>query len=435
MTSSSFYITPGTSINGVCHLPGDKSISHRAIILGAISEGITQIDGFLDSLDCQATLNAFKQMGVQVEGPTDGRLLIHGVGMHGLLPPEGKIDLGNSGTSMRLLAGLLCGQSFNSTLTGDDSLMRRPMDRIITPLLQMGAKIEGSIDGRAPLVIKGSQHLEGISYTPPMASAQVKSCLLLAGLYAQGETTITEIACTRDHTERMLTSFRYPIKKADRSISLYGGGVLNAISMAVPSDLSSAAFFIVAALITPNSNLVIKNIGINPTRCGVITILQRMRADIKLVNKRVYGDEPVADIVVCSSELEGIDIPQEFVSIAIDEFPIIFIAAAAAKGQTVLKGAKELRVKESDRISSVIHGLQVLGLSAEALEDGAIINGGSINGGIVDSHGDHRVSMAFAIAGLIAKKPVVVSDCLNVSTSFPNFVLLARQLGIDIVEK
>lgn len=435
MTSSVFHIANKGTISGVCHLPGDKSISHRAIILGAISNGITQINGFLEAEDCQATLEAFKQMGVQIEGPIDQKVIIHGVGMKGLTAPKAEFYLGNSGTSMRLLSGLLSAQSFDSVLIGDASLMSRPMERIIIPLRQMGATIEGSDSGSAPLYIKGGQALKGITYTPEITSAQVKSCLLLAGLYAEGETNIREQSVSRDHTERMLTSFGYPIIKADRNVALQGGGVLNAIDVIIPADLSSAAFFIVGALISDNSTLIIKNVGINPTRSGVISILQLMGANIELQNKRLYGDEPVADIVVSSSVLEGIQIPQDLVSIAIDEFPILFIAASVAKGQTIIKGAKELRVKESDRIASMVTGLQVLGINAESLEDGAIINGGTLKGGTVDSQGDHRVTMAFSMAGLVSEQAISITDCSNVSTSFPSFVLLAKQLGLTIVEK
>ncbi len=433
MTSMHFHVEGG-SINGVCHVPGDKSISHRSIILGAIAEGVTQVDGFLDGLDCIATLNAFKAMGVQIEGPIDGRVIIHGVGMFGLKKPKIPLDVGNSGTSMRLLAGLLAGQLFDSIIIGDDSLMKRPMSRIIKPLLLMGAQIEGVDDGKAPLNIKGGQTLVGIHYEPTIASAQVKSCILLASLYAKGDTQVLESSITRDHSERMLTTFGYPIKKAERSVSLHGGGELAAVDMVVPGDISSAAFFMVAASITPQANLVIKNVGINPTRIRVIDILKLMGANIKLVNKRVCGDEPVADVVIKYAKLEGIEIPQEYVSVAIDEFPAIFIAAACASGKTVLRGAKKLRVKESDRIASMIEGLLTIGIDAEALDDGAIINGGTINGGVVDSFGDHRVAMAFTISGLVSKKSITVTGCDNVLTSFPNFVELSKQLGINIVE-
>ena len=435
MNSLNYVITPGSHVEGICHVPGDKSISHRAIILSAIAQGVTQVDGFLDGLDCLATLNAFKNMGVKFEGPINNKVIIHGVGLKGLTKPTEPIYLGNSGTSIRLLAGLLAGQNFDSVLVGDESLMSRPMERVITPLTQMGAKIEGAKHGCAPLSIKGNQSLHGIDYVLPVASAQVKSCILLAGLYANNETKVTEHGITRDHTERMLTAFSYPIKKADHSVSVHGGGELTGIDMVVPSDISSAAFFMVAATICPNSSLLIKNVGINPTRTGVINILQLMGANIKLVNKRVCGDEPVADISVKHAVLEGIEIPMEFVSLAIDEFPVIFIAAAAAKGCTVLKGAKELRVKESDRIASMVDGLLTLGIDAEALDDGAIIHGGVIQGGVVDSFGDHRVAMAFSMAGLVAQKDITVTGCKNVQTSFPNFVSISAQLGIAIVEK
>lgn len=435
MSTTNYIIQPGGQLSGVCYIPGDKSISHRSIILGAIAQGVSQIDGFLDGLDCLATLAAIKQLGVQVEGPINHRVIIHGVGRLGLKEPKEPLDLGNSGTSMRLLAGLLAGQPFDSTLVGDSSLMKRPMGRIIKPLNQMGAKIDGTESEYAPLHIKGNQQLLGIDYVLPMASAQVKSCILLAGLYANGETSVTEPSITRDHTERMLTGFGYTIQKADHRISIHGGGELNAVDMTVPADISSAAFFLVAATICPGSNLLLKNIGINPTRTGVISILQLMGANIKLVNKRLCGDEPVADIAVKHAPLEGIEIPAELVSLAIDEFPSIFIAAAAASGATVLKGAKELRVKESDRIASMIDGLLGLGIDAESLEDGAIIHGGQIQGGVVDSFGDHRVAMAFTMAGLVAQKMITITGCNNVKTSFPNFVTLCEELGIKIVEK
>lgn len=432
--SKQFHIEPGGVIKGVCRVPGDKSISHRAVILGAIAQGITQVDGFLEGLDCLATLAAFKQMGVQIEGPVDNKLIIHGVGKQGLSAPKEPIDLGNSGTSMRLLAGLLSAQPFDSVLIGDASLMTRPMARIITPLTRMGAKIEGSKENTAPLKISGGQSLVGIHYDCPVMSAQVKSSILLAGIYAEGDTSVSEMGVTRDHTERMLTTFGYPIKKSDRNVGLHGGGELTAVDVVIPSDISSAAFFMVAASISPGSNLLIKNVGINPTRLGVIPILQLMGADIKLVNKRVCGDEPVADIAVKHAPLEGIEIPLEYVSSAIDEFPALFIAAAAANGQTVLKGAKELRVKESDRIASMVAGLVTLGINAEPLEDGAVIEGGQIKGGVIDSFGDHRIAMAFTIAGLIAEKRITVTGCDQVLTSFPGFVSLAQTLGMTISE-
>lgn len=435
MSGSIFVVEPGARIQGSCIVPGDKSISHRAVILGSLARGVTRISGFLAGLDCMATVGAFRMMGVEIEEDEQGNLLIYGMGMHGLSEPSSPIDLQNSGTSMRLLAGLLSAQAFDSVLTGDNSLLKRPMDRIIAPLKLMGAKIEGKDDAYAPLVIKGGQQLHGITYRPQVASAQLKSCLLLAGLYASGETKILEIAVTRDHTERLLTNFGFPITKADRSISVFGGGVLNAVDVNIPGDLSSAAFLIVAVLLTEGSSLIIKNVGVNPTRAGVLTILKMMGAQINVENKRLLGDELVADIHVKSSELEGIDIPQDLVSLSIDEFPIIFVAAAAAKGQTVIKGVKELRVKESDRLLNMTDGLMRLGIQVESFEDGAIIHGGLFEGGTVDSYHDHRISMAFVVAGLIANSTVTVLNCTNVLTSFPNFVPLFQELGVSISEK
>ncbi len=426
-----FSFEPGGSLNGELSIPGDKSISHRAIILGAIAEGTTQVDGFLQSLDCIATLEAFKQMGVAIDGPIDNKLLIHGVGLNGLKGPERPIDCGNSGTSMRLLAGLLSAQSFDSELTGDASLLKRPMGRILNPLMQMGAQIK-SIEEKAPLTISGGRTLTGIKYECPVASAQLKSCLLLAGLYAQGETKVIEPSVTRDHSERMLTAFSYPIKKSDHTSSVHGGGRLKAVDIIIPADLSSSAFFIVGATIAPGSELLLKNIGINPTRTGVIKILQAMGADIQLKNKKLCGDEPVADILVKYAPLEGIEIPLDWVSLAIDEFPALFIAASCANGRTVLKGAKELRVKESDRIAAMIEGLQTLGIECEDLPDGAVIHGGEIHGGRIASHHDHRVAMSFAMASLVAKDKIVIEDVEKVETSFPNFIDCAKQVGLQI---
>ncbi|MEE9452114.1 MAG: 3-phosphoshikimate 1-carboxyvinyltransferase, partial [Gammaproteobacteria bacterium] len=344
------------------------------------------------------------------------------------------LDCGNSGTAMRLLTGILAAQSFDSTLTGDASLTKRPMQRVINPLGQMGAKITAE-DGKAPLFIRGGQSLQAIHWAMPVASAQVKSSLLLAGMYAQGETVITEPDITRDHTERMLASFDYPVNTENNGIRLCGGGILTATEIKVPSDLSSAAFFIVAAIITPGSDILLRNIGINPTRTGVIEILRLMGADIKINNERNFNTEPVADIRVQYSKLHGIEIPRHLVSLAIDEFPILFIAAAQAQGETVLHGAQELRFKESDRIQAMVTGLQSLGIKAQALDDGAVISGGVFDGGEVDSQGDHRIAMAFAMAGICAKQPVKVHNCANVATSFSNFIDSAQNLGVDIVEE
>lgn len=428
-----FLSSPVKAIHGEIRVPGDKSISHRAIILGAIAQGITTVNGFLEGEDCLATLKAFQSMGVTIEGPVNQRVVIHGVGKHGLQKPKTVIDCGNSGTSMRLLAGLLAAQSFDSELTGDASLQKRPMERVSRPLMQMGAEITTN-EGRPPLHIRGGHTLHGISYEMPEASAQVKSCLLLAGMYAQGETCVIEPGFTRDHTERMLTTFSYPIHKSENTIIVNSESECLGTDIVVPGDISSAAFFIVAATLIPGSELVIKNVGINPTRTGIVQILTRMGANISLNNKRLSGEELVADLVVKHAQLEGIDIPTSLVPLAIDEFPVIFIAAACAKGQTLLHGARELRCKESDRIGAMVEGLQQLGIEAQAFEDGLYINGGILQGGEVNSYHDHRIAMAFAIAGAVAKAPVTIKDCINVATSFPTFVETANKIKLAIKE-
>ena len=430
-----FHTSFGGSLTGETRVPGDKSISHRSIMLGSLAEGRTEIDGFLEGEDSLATLNAFRQLGVNIEGPKKGHVTIDGVGMFGLQAPNGPLDLGNSGTSMRLLAGLLSAQPFSVELTGDASLNKRPMKRVTDPLAKMGAEIISCDSGTPPLKIKGGSSLVGIDYVLPVASAQVKSCLLLAGIYAQGETRITEPAPTRDHTERMLKGFGYPIKTQDSTVILKGGGSLKASEIDIPGDISSAAFFIVGASIAPASSLLLTHVGINPTRLGVINILKIMGANIEIVNERDINGEPVADIKVRSAKLKGIDIPQEQVPLAIDEFPVLFIAAACAEGATKLTGARELRVKESDRIQSMADGLKVLGIDATTLDDGIIIKGGQINGGTVNSHGDHRIAMSFAIAALVANGDIDIEDCANVNTSFPNFVETANKLGLSITQE
>jgi 3-phosphoshikimate 1-carboxyvinyltransferase len=371
-------------------------------------------------------------MGVAIQGPKAGRVTIQGVGRDGLTAPTSTLDMGNSGTAMRLLTGVLAGQPFSSVVSGDSSLIRRPMQRIIDPLWQMGARIESSAGGTAPLRIHGTKMLQGIDYTLPVPSAQVKSCILLAGLYAQGDTRITEPTPTRDHTERLLEGFGYPVEHHDQRITLTGGGRLHACRLEVPADISSAAFFLVGASIAQSARLVLENVGVNPTRIGIITILQQMGAHIKLVNERWIGHEPVADIQVESAPLRGIQIPQELVPLAIDEFPALFIAAACADGETLLTGAKELRVKESDRIEVMSAGLRALGIEAETLPDGIRICGGKLQGGKVDSQGDHRIAMAFAMAGLRASDVITVGDCRQVDTSFPGFVELAQTVGLRI---
>ncbi len=428
-----FLLQPGGSVTGTIRVPGDKSISHRSIMLGAIAEGATEITGFLEGEDALSTLNAFRAMGVSIEGPDNGRVVVHGVGLHGLQAPKGPLDMGNSGTSMRLLSGLIAGQNFSATLVGDESLSKRPMERVATPLRLMGATVETQEGGRPPMTIKGQGKLKGIHYDLPMASAQVKSCLLLAGLYAEGETSVTEPAPTRDHTERMLGGFGYPVERRGRAtVAVKCGGTLRGTKIEVPADISSATFFMVAAAIAPNSDITLTHVGINPTRIGVINILKAMGADLTVQNERVVGGEPVADIRVRYASLNGIDIPEDQVPLAIDEFPALFIAAACAQGKTILRGAEELRVKESDRIQVMADGLKTLGVSAEPTPDGIVITGGHLRGGVIHSHHDHRIAMAFAVASLRAEAPITIENCDNVTTSFPNFVELAQRAGMHI---
>ncbi len=431
-----FHAAPGGALTGRVRVPGDKSISHRSIMLGALAEGVTEISGFLEGEDSLATLSVFRAMGVQIEGPYDGHVRVHGVGLHGLQAPSEPLYLGNSGTSMRLLAGLLAGQAFDTVLTGDASLSKRPMRRVTEPLAQMGAYIETAEGGTAPLTIHGGQRLQAIRYTLPMASAQVKSCVLLAGLYAQGRTCATEPAPTRDHTERMLRGLGYPVEVSGATACVQGGGSLRATPIDVPADISSAAFFLVGASIAPGSDLLLEHVGMNPTRTGVVDILRAMGADIEVQNAREVGGEPVADLRVRAARLRGIDIPPELVPLAIDEFPALFVAAACAEGRTVLTGAEELRVKESDRIQVMADGLRTLGIDARPTPDGMIIEGGTLGStvgrGAIDSHGDHRIAMSFAMAALRAGGPIDIDDCANVNTSFPGFVALARSTGLDV---
>jgi 3-phosphoshikimate 1-carboxyvinyltransferase len=427
-----FYAAPGGRLAGRLRVPGDKSISHRAIMLGSLAEGATEVSGFLEGADSLATLAAFRAMGVAIEGPDGGKLRIRGVGLHGLRAPADRLYLGNSGTSMRLLTGLLAGQSFDTTLTGDASLSGRPMRRVVEPLTRMGAHIDATSAGTAPLLIHGGSRLGGIDYAMPVASAQVKSCLLLAGLYARGRTCITEPAPTRDHTERMLAAMGYPVQRDGSRVCVEGGGVLRGISLDIPADISSAAFFLVGGTIAAESELVLEHVGMNPTRTGVIDILQRMGAVIEIGNRRDAGGEPVADLFVRSASLHGIEIPPELVPLAIDEFPVVFIAAACAQGRTVLRGAEELRVKESDRIQVMADGLTALGVDATATPDGMVIEGGTFGAGRVHSHGDHRIAMAFSMAALRAQGDIEILDCANVATSFPGFIGLARTAGLSI---
>lgn len=428
---TTFTCTPSNSLYGYVRVPGDKSISHRSIMLSSIAEGRTEITGFLNGEDSLNTLKAFRQMGVNIQ-QTDAEIIVDGVGLQGLTAPAQDLDMGNSGTAMRLLVGLLSGQSFDSVLTGDESLSRRPMKRVTDPVALMGAQIDSDEGGTAPLRIHGGNPLKSISYELPVASAQVKSCVLLAGLYATGTTEVIEPAPTRDHTERMLRGFGCEVITRKNKISLKGQQRLKATNIEVPADISSAAFFMVAASITPNSELTLNHVGINPTRTGIIDILELMGADIQLINEREVGGEPVADIIVRSAALQGIEIPAHLVPLAIDEFPVIFVAASCATGRTLLKGAEELRVKESDRIQVMADGLINLGINATPTEDGIIIQPGEIMGGEIESHGDHRIAMAFAVASLRASGSVIIRDCDNVNTSFPGFAELANHAGFNI---
>jgi len=401
-------------------------------MLGAIAEGTTRISGLLEGEDVLATLAAFRALGVTAHGPHGGELEVVGAGLHGLRAAPAPLNMGNSGTAMRLMAGLLCGQAFDSELIGDESLSRRPMARVIEPLRAMGARIDGAEGGRPPLRIAGGQRLHGIDYRLPVASAQVKSSILLAGLYAGGATSVTEPAPTRDHTERMLGAFGRAPECDGGTVRLPPGGALRACPVEVPADISSAAFFLVGASIAPGSELRLNSVGINPTRTGVIDVLRQMGADITVENARESGGEPVADLLVRYAPLRGVAIPPALVPLAIDEFPAIMVAAACAEGETVLSGAGELRVKESDRIAAIAAGLGALGVQVEERPDGMSVRGGSLHGGSVDSRGDHRIAMAFAMAALCADGAVTVRDTRNVATSFPGFEVLACKAGLAL---
>ncbi len=433
---SQLCVTPVSRLQGEVCVPGDKSISHRAIMLASIAQGDSEIKDFLWGSDTLATMDAFRHMGVTIrDNQQDQTVFVAGVGLRGLNPSPVALDMGNSGTAMRLLTGLLAGQHFSSELVGDASLSARPMQRVVTPLAQMQAAIKLSTHGTAPIRIDAVASLQAIDYHLPIVSAQVKSAVLLAGMYAQGETYVTVPGISRDHTERMLSSFGYPVTVVGNRISLVGGHQLQGSSVRVPADISSAAFFMVAASIVPNSLVTLVNVGINPSRLGVITLLRLMGADITLSHKRFFGAEPVADIVVKSARLHGIDIPQQQVPLAIDELPVLMIAAACAEGITRLSGAAELRVKESDRIDAMHKGLMALGIDCEATKDGMVVKGGRFQGGSVDSLGDHRIAMAFAVAACVAENPIDILHCENIQTSFPNFIDLARKLGFVIREK
>jgi 3-phosphoshikimate 1-carboxyvinyltransferase len=424
---------PGGTFGGTFTVPGDKSMSHRAVMLASIANGRSRIRGFLSGEDSLNTLAAFRAMGVSIDNTAE-EIVIDGVGMRGLTASPKDLYMGNAGTGMRLIAGLLSAQTFDSRLTGDESLSRRPMGRVIKPLQQMGALISGDDNSCPPLNIAPAGGLRAIDYRLPMASAQVKSCVLLAGLYADGETRVTEPAKTRDHTERMLQTFGYPVSLPDKNglVVLQPGGELTACDIDIPADISSAAFPMVAACIAENAEVLIENVGVNPTRTGVVDILRLMGADITYENTRSSGAEPVADIRVRHAPLHGVDIPADLVPLAIDELPVIFIAASVAQGTTRVTGAEELRVKESDRIAAMATGLQTLGVDATPTPDGMIIHGGSIGGGTVDTYFDHRIAMSFCIAGLRAEAPITINDTQHVETSFPGFFELCSARGMSL---
>lgn len=426
---------PGTGLQGEHDVPGDKSVSHRAIMLASIADGISHIDGFLEGEDTRATEAIFKQLGVRIDAPAPHRRVVHGVGVDGLEPTDVPLDCGNAGTAMRLLAGLLGGQRFDSTLVGDGSLSVRPMRRVMTPLRRMGVSIHSDDDQTPPLHIRGGQALTGIEFDSEIASAQVKSAILLAGLYAKGDTVILESRPTRDYTERMLAEFGWPVRHKPGMVALDGGHRLRATDVPVPGDFSSAAFLIVAATIIPGSDIVLKSVGVNLRRTGLLHVLRAMGAKIDDLDRRREGGEAVADLRVRHAKLKGIEVPVRHVADMIDEFPILSIAAACAEGTTVIRGAEELRVKESDRIRSMALGLRTLGARLEETPDGAIIEGGALTGGAVQSFGDHRVAMAFAVAGQMATGEVDIADVRNVATSFPGFDVLARSAGFGLRDR
>jgi 3-phosphoshikimate 1-carboxyvinyltransferase len=414
-------------------MPGDKSISHRAVILGSLATGRTTLRGLLEANDVLSTISAFQAMGVSIHWSPDRSCQIFGVGLRGLQAPRSDLDLGNSGTSMRLLCGVLAGQTFRSTLTGDQSLLARPMERVISPLGSMGASIRASTGGVAPLYIEPVSQLQGIDYRMPVASAQVKSAIFLAGLYAQSRTIIKEEVPTRDHTERMLEGFGYPVNCREGHAVLQPGGTLRGADLTIPGDFSSAAFFLVAATVVPGSRIELHGVGMNPTRTGLLEILKLMGAKIKINNLRTTAGEPIADLIVESSDLRGVAVPPALVSRAIDEFPVLSIAAAHANGLTRISGAQELRFKESDRIATVVAGLRSVGIKVSEQPDGMVITGGVVQEGTVDSRKDHRVAMAFAVAG--ATGVVRILNCANVVTSFPDFAECSQRVGVKLREE
>jgi 3-phosphoshikimate 1-carboxyvinyltransferase len=434
-TGACYRVQPGGEVAGELTVPGDKSISHRALMLGGIAEGETEITGFLAGEDCLATLRALQALGVRIERPEPERVRVSGRGIESLTAAAAPLDMGNAGTAMRLFMGLLAPQTFDSTLIGDESLMRRPMERVSVPLRLMGADITTQ-DGRPPVRIHGTPKLRALDYALPVASAQVKSAVLLAGLRAFGRTRITEPAPSRDHTERMLSAFGVEVLREGATVAVEGGQRLTGRPVAVPADFSSAAFFLVAGCLAAERGLLLRNVGVNPTRTGLLEMLRLMGADIRVHALRQEADaggEPTADIEVRKSRLKGIRVPESLVPLSIDEFPVFFIAAAVAEGETLVRGALELRVKESDRLAAMAQGLSVLGVENQLLDDGLWLRGGSgLGGGTIESHGDHRIAMAFAVAGLVARSPIEIRDVANVATSFPGFLEIARAAGLQV---
>ncbi|MGH8294630.1 MAG: 3-phosphoshikimate 1-carboxyvinyltransferase [Steroidobacteraceae bacterium] len=434
-TGPRYRVEAGGTVAGELTMPGDKSISHRALMLGGIAEGATRITGFLAGEDCLATLRALQALGVHIERPEPQTVHVSGQGLEGLKAAGVPLDMGNAGTAMRLFMGLLAPQAFDSTLIGDESLMRRPMERVAVPLRLMGADIR-THDGRPPVGIHGAPELRAIDYALPVASAQVKSAVLLAGLQAFGRTRVTEPAPARDHTERMLSAFGVEVLRDGATVAVEGGQRLTGTSVAVPADFSSAAFFLVAGCLAAERGLLLRNVGVNPTRTGLLELLRLMGADIRVHGHREDmppGGEPVADIEVRKSRLKGIRVPEALVPLSIDEFPVFFVAAAVAEGETLVRGALELRVKESDRLAAMAQGLGVLGVENQLLDDGLWIRGGTgLGGGTIESRGDHRIAMAFAVAALAARSAIEIRDVANVVTSFPGFLEIARSAGLQI---
>ena len=427
--NKNWIVSRGNALQGDIEIPGDKSVSHRAVMFAALADGVSHIDGFLEGEDTRATAAMFAKMGVRIETPSASQRIVHGVGLHGLQAPGESLDCGNAGTGMRLIAGVLAGQAFDSTLIGDESLSKRPMRRIMDPLSKMGARIDAQPGGVPPLHIHGDQSLHGMDYTLEVASAQVKSAVLLAGLYAQGETVVREPHPTRDYTERMLSAFGVDIEFSPGYARLQGGQRLRATDIAVPADFSSAAFFIVAATLVPGSELRLRAVGLNPRRTGLLLALRAMGADIREENQSEHDGECVADLVVRHAPLHGIEVPESIVPDMIDEFPALFVAAACAEGKTIVRGAAELRVKESDRLASMATGLRALGIQVDETPDGATVHGGNLTGGSVQSHGDHRIAMAFSVAAQLASADVRIADVANVATSFPGYDALAERVG------